>query len=98
MFFPQRYVDGVYTISTSLTNSDKAKPHDEHTGTVGIDEQETPQQDEPNGPVPGKTEAMPVQCAHGPLIASPTLGSFQGRGLSTSSHQVGSVCARADFI
>ena len=91
--FPRRYVDGVYAIPGSLMNSDKAKTHDEHTGTVGIDEQETPQQDEQKGPVPGKTEATPMQCAHGPLVASPALGSFQGRGLSTSSHHVGSAYA-----
>jgi len=92
--FPRRYVDGVYAIPGSLMNSDKAKTHDEHTGTVGIDEQGTPQQDEQKGSVPGKTEATPMQCAHGPLTASPALGSFQGRGLSTSSHHVGSAYAR----
>jgi len=91
--FSRRYVDDIYVIPSSLMNSDKAKTHNEHTGTVGIDEQETPQQDEQKGPVPGKTEATPMQCAHGPLVASPALSSFQGWGLSTSSHHVGSAYA-----
>ena len=90
-FFPRRYVDVVYAISTGFMNSDKAKTQDEHTETVDIDEQGTPQQDEQNGPVPGETEATPVQCAHGPLVASP-LGSFQGKRLSASS--VGSAYTR----
>jgi len=55
-----------------------------------FDEQGAPQQDEPNGPVPGQTEALPVQSAHGPLITSPALNPFQGKGLSASSDQVGS--------
>jgi len=54
-----------------------------------FDEQGAPQQDEPNGPVPAKTEALPVQSAHGPLITSPALDPFQGEGLSASSDQVG---------
>jgi len=56
-----------------------------------FDEQGAPQQDEPNGPVPGQTEALPVQSAHGPLITSPTLDPFEGKGLSASSDRVGSV-------
>jgi len=76
-------------------NSDKAKTHSgEHTGTVGIDEQGTPQQDEQNGPVPGETEATPVQYVHRPLVASLALGSFQGKRLSASSHQVGPAYTR----
>jgi len=55
-----------------------------------FDEQGAPQQDEPNDPVPGQTEALPVQSAHGPLITSPTLDPFQGKVLSASSDQVGS--------
>ena len=61
-----------------------------------FDEQGAPQQDEPNGPVPGQTEALPVQSAHGPLIISPAFDPFQGKGLSASCDQVGfslSACA-----
>jgi len=94
-FFPRRYVDAVYAISTGLMNSDKAKTQAEHTGTVGIDEQGTPQEDEQNVPISGETEATPVQCAHGPLVASPSLGSFQGRRLSAPS--VGSAYTRVLF-
>ena len=52
------------------------------------------QQDEPNDPVPGQTEALPVQSAHGPLITTPTLDPFEGKGLSASSDQVGSAYPR----
>jgi len=55
-----------------------------------FDEQGAPQQDKLNDPVQGQTEALPVQSAHGPLITSPTLDPFQGKGLSASSDQVGS--------
>lgn len=78
-------------------DSDKAKIRDEHTGTVGIDEQGPPQQDEQKGPVPGKTEATPVRSTHGSLVASPALGSFQGERLSGSSHQVCLTNARVLF-
>jgi len=55
-----------------------------------FDEQGAPQQDEPNELVSDKAEATPVQSAHGPLITSPTLDPFEGKGLSASSDQVGS--------
>jgi len=55
-----------------------------------FDEQGAPQQDEPNELVSDEAEATPVQSAHGPLITSPTLDPFEGKGLSASSDQVGS--------
>lgn len=70
-------------------NSDKAKTHDEHTGTVGIDNQGMPQQDEQKQPA----EAMSMPSTHGPPIASPALDSFQEERLSGPSHQVGSAYA-----